>query len=261
MILNCPENYPATIVSLLGNPLENVESYSYLGSVVKYNEASTGDTELNLRIDAAQNKFYSLGNNFLNMTIQLKTRVKIFNSLVRNRLIYSCPTWTTSTVQQRKINSSYMSMLRNMIKGGYKRKENEWGFVYTNDDIKRICDTVDVTEFVKKQQRKFAAHIIRKDNKSIVKKLFFNNNEARIPGPQMTLRSIILKNECCAESKFCRIAMEGIFQVNSLSVAETRWRRYPVSKHAETHESDGRSQLHKFTNYDRWRRRKTRKTD
>ena len=127
--------------------------------MVKFNEPSTGDTELNLRIDAAENKFYSHSKNFLNMKIHVKTRTKILNSLVRSRLIYSCPTWTTTSIQQSKTNASYMSMLRKMVKGGYKRKTGEWSFVYTNEDLKRICGTVDLIQFVKTQQRNYAAHI------------------------------------------------------------------------------------------------------
>jgi hypothetical protein len=105
-----------------------------------------------------------------------------------------------------------MSMLRKMIRGGYKRKENDWAFVYTNADIKRICNTIDAIDYVKAQQRKFSAHIIRKDNNSIVKKLFFNNNERRIPGaPQATLRRTAIKNEGCTEMQFCKMAKERKF--------------------------------------------------
>ena len=91
MILNCQYDYPDTIVSLKGKPLTNVENYLYLGSMIKYNEASIGNTELNLRIDAAENKFYSLGKKFFNKNIKVKTRVTIFNALIRSRLVYSCP--------------------------------------------------------------------------------------------------------------------------------------------------------------------------
>ena len=51
--------------------------------MVKFNEPSTGDTELNFRIDAAENKFYSNSKNFLKMKIHVMTRTKIFDSLVR----------------------------------------------------------------------------------------------------------------------------------------------------------------------------------
>ena len=40
--------YPTTIASLAGESLENVKIYRYLGCDIKYDESTTGDTELNL---------------------------------------------------------------------------------------------------------------------------------------------------------------------------------------------------------------------
>lgn len=213
MVLNFQGNYPKTIVTLHGKPIDNVECFLYLGSSLTYNEASTGDTEINLRVDAAENKFYSLSKKFFNRRIQLKTRVEILNSLIRSRLVYSCPTWTISTPQQQKINACYLGLLRKMMgKCGYKRRDGEWAFVYTNEDVKRICSTIDITDFVRLQQRKFAAHIIRKENCSIVKRLYFNDNERRTRGlPSSTLRNNIIRNERCTEKQFCYMARERKF--------------------------------------------------
>jgi hypothetical protein len=211
MILNCENDYPDTIASLNGKPIDNVESFLYLGCIIKYNEPTTGDTELNLRVDVAENAFYSHGKNLMNQKIALKTRVQILNSLVRSRLTYSCPVWTLTSSQQDKINSAYTSTLRKMVKNGYKRKENQWSFVYTNDNIRRICQTSDVLTFVTNQQRNYAAHIIREDNSSIAKRLFFNNDKTRMQGRQITLRTIVLKNEECSESEFFELAMRRNF--------------------------------------------------
>ena len=98
-------------------------------------------------------------------------------------------------------------MLRKMVKGGYKRKTGEWSYVYTNEHLKRICGTVDLIQFVKTQQRNYAAHIIRKENTSITKRLFFNNDESKTRGRQNTLKSIVLKNEEFTESKLYRLAL------------------------------------------------------
>ena len=89
-----------------------------------------------------------------------------------------------------------------MVKNGYKRKDNQWSFVYTNDDIRRICHASDVSRFVMTQQRNYAAHIIREDNSSIAKRLFFNNDKSRMQGRQTTLTSIVLKNDDCNENEF-----------------------------------------------------------
>ena len=98
-----------------------------------------------------------------------------------------------------------------MVKNGYKRKENQRSFVYTNDDIRRICHASDVSKFVMTQQRNYAAHIIRKDNSSMAKRLFFNNDKSRMQGRQLTLKTIVLKNEECNENDFYELALRRKF--------------------------------------------------
>ena len=72
MILNQQyenRDYPISIVSLRGYPLENVKVYTYLRCDIKYDEPLTGDTELHLRADAADCKFYALSKNMMNKKI------------------------------------------------------------------------------------------------------------------------------------------------------------------------------------------------
>ena len=126
--------YPKSIAILNNIPIENVTNFRYLGDEIKYDEPSTGDAEINLRIDVAENKFYQLGKKLLNYKILLRTRVKVLNAMVRSRLTYSCQTWNVTARQMERINSSYSSMLRKIIKGGYRRKNNnKWDFALSNE--------------------------------------------------------------------------------------------------------------------------------
>ena len=200
--------YPSTISSLRGKQLENVRTYRYLGCEIKYNEPTTGETELKLRCDAAECKFYSLAKNLMNMKINLKTRTNILNSLVRSRIVYACQTWNVTQAQLQRLNAMYMSCIRKMTKGDYKRKTDSWSFVHTNNDLLRMSKTIALETFVHNQQRKYVAHIVRKDNRSIVKRLMFNNNRSVKPGPQPTLLSSVIKNERCKPEELFQISME-----------------------------------------------------
>ena len=84
------ENYPPTLVSLDSQPIKNETVFQYLGSFVHREQTTTGDEKLNLRIDSADTKFYSLGKKLMNFHICLKTRVLMLNALVRSRLTYAC---------------------------------------------------------------------------------------------------------------------------------------------------------------------------
>ena len=116
MILNhqyMDDEYPAVVVRLGNNkPIENVKSFIYLGCTIKYNEPSTGDNELEVRIDTAECKFYEIAKNLLNHKISLITRVKILNSLVRSRLTYSCQTWTLTKKHNLDLRACYLLIFK-----------------------------------------------------------------------------------------------------------------------------------------------------
>ena len=139
------ETYPKTISTLHNKPIENVKVFRYLGDDIKYDEPSTGDAEIDLRIALAEGKFYELAKKLLNKKILLQTRTYILNTIVRSRLTYSCQTWNLTKRQMDRINSTYVGMLRKMLKGGYRRKgKNDYdGYhcVLSNVDILVICKT------------------------------------------------------------------------------------------------------------------------
>ena len=135
------------------------------------------------------------------MKINIKVKVQILNSLIRSRITYSCQTWSITKLQLNKMTSTYMSFLRKLTKGGYRRKENSWGYVLTNKDLLRIAKTVDLPTFVKGQQRNYVQKIITQDNTSITKRLMFNNNKSSKTGPATTLLSSVVKNERCNQKE------------------------------------------------------------
>jgi hypothetical protein len=201
--------YPECIVSLNNVPVENVKVFRYLGDDIKFDEPGTGDAEIDLRIAVSEGKFYELIKKLQNHKILLTTRIKILNSMVRSRLTYSCQTWNLTKKQLDKINSAYIGMLRKMVKGGYRRKkgEEEFHYVYTNNDIVRICGTEDIAVFVQRQQKKYLAHLARKPNSSLTKRLLFNSDKYTKPGKQYTLETIVLENERCTADTFYRQAL------------------------------------------------------
>ena len=107
--------YPTSITKLGDQNIENVKTFRYLGELIKFDEPSTGDSEIQLRISLAEVKFYELIKKLTNYNIYLKTRIIIFNTIVRSRLTYSCQTWNVTQAQMSKINSAYVGMLRKLV--------------------------------------------------------------------------------------------------------------------------------------------------
>ena len=144
------------------------------------------------------------------MKVNLKIRTNILNSLVCSRAVYACQTWCIRQVQLQRLNAAYMSFIRKMTKGGYKRKPNTWSFVHRNEDLLRMAKTNSLESYVRKQQLNYVTSIIRKDNGSIVKRLLFNNNPSRRPGPQMTLLSSVMKSENISLNQLCDMSKKII---------------------------------------------------
>ena len=133
MILNFNDlnyqEYPDSLCELDKCKIKNVKLFKYLGSNIDYRDASTGDREINQRLDSAEAKFYENSKKLLNHKVHLRIRVVILNALVRSRLTYGCQTWTLSAEQKRKINSFYCGLLRRLVRGGFKRKPDSFAFM------------------------------------------------------------------------------------------------------------------------------------
>ena len=167
MILNngyLQEEYHTSIINLRNIRLLNSSEFKYLGSYLSHSEPSTGDIEINHRIQMAYNKFASMSNLLQNRHIFLKTRVKFLNSFVRSRLTYSCQNWNLTLRQYEKLDVTYRNLLRRMVRGGFKRcgnDDSDFRYKLSNDKIHNICGTSNVSNFIKNQQKSYASHVVR----------------------------------------------------------------------------------------------------
>ena len=97
LILNWPAgaeaDYPATIVKIKGAEIENVRTFTYLGSKLNFVEYRTGKTEVNYRVNLPRAKFTQLKSLFTNRYVPISTRVHFYNAIIRARLTYACGTW------------------------------------------------------------------------------------------------------------------------------------------------------------------------
>ena len=69
------EIYPKSILKLNSKDIDNEEKFRFLGSDICYNETTTGETEINSRIESAKTKFAEYRTILLNYNIKLKTLV------------------------------------------------------------------------------------------------------------------------------------------------------------------------------------------
>ena len=132
----------------------------------------------------------------------------MINSLVRSRMVYSCQTWCPTKAQLQRMNSQYMMFIRKLAKGGFNRKPNSYAYIYTNEDLLRIANTTDLVSYIKQQQRNYLCHLVRNDNQSIAKRLLFNADTAKKPGPKTTLLTSVLASERCGPEALFKRAIQ-----------------------------------------------------
>ena len=192
------DEYPTSIVTLRGIPLNNVKEFKYLGSNLHHDQPNTGDIEINHRIQMANAKFAELSNLLQNAKIKIRTRIFFLNSYVRSRLTFSCQNWNLNNTQYEKLDVTYRTLLRRMVRGGFKRideSENEFRFKYTNAKIHQICGTKDVSIFIKGQQCNYAGHLVRMNVDRAVKQLMFNDDKCSKAGRSVpTLLDQVVSN-------------------------------------------------------------------
>ena len=184
--------YPETIAKMGNLNIENIKIFKYLGCQIHYKQQKTGDSEINERIDMAETTFCQHSKKLMNHKVKIVTRTLILNSLVRSRLTYGCQVWLLDKTQIDKLNSTYTLMLRKMIRGGFRRKPNEWGFIFRNEDLLKICKTKSIEIFVERQRKRYMGHIIRRSDTAPTKKILFNNEKnCKIGRPHYYIGSVL----------------------------------------------------------------------
>ena len=98
-------------------------------------------------------------------------------------------------------------MLRMMIRQGFKRKEDSWAFVLTNNDIYNRCKTDTLPTFIKRQQERFMTKVISSEDDSVIKRMTFNNDASHQRGPKRSLLQSVVANSNCQEAEFFKKAL------------------------------------------------------
>ena len=81
--------------------LEEVNSFTYLGSVVDIQGGTKADVKA--RIGKARAVFLQLKNVWSSKDLTLQTKIKIFNSNVKPVLLYGSETWRTTVSTTKKV--------------------------------------------------------------------------------------------------------------------------------------------------------------
>ena len=147
-------------VMLNGEPLEEVDEFTYLGSIV--NKTGGTDADVRARVGKARASFLQLKNIWNSRVISLKTKCNIFNSNVKSVLLYGAETWRTTTTNTKKIQTFINSCLRRILQIG-------WPDTISNKKLwKRTGQRATDLEIMQKRWR-WLGHTLRKPASNITR--------------------------------------------------------------------------------------------
>ena len=110
MKINTTSNTPVTARE---EPIKEVESFVYLGSVIDKNGGT--DKDVAVRIGNARAAFNMLKKVWASKEIRRRTKLRIFNSNVKSVLLYGCETWRTTKATLHRIQTFVNSCLRRIF--------------------------------------------------------------------------------------------------------------------------------------------------
>jgi hypothetical protein len=147
-------------VALAGEPIEEVNSFKYLGSYI----SDDGGTEIDVasRINQASNAFRMLSNMWRSNELSRKTKLRLFNSNVKSVLLYGSETWKTTKALTKKLQVFINKCLRKILRV-------YWPEVISNEDLWRETGQEPVEDTIKRRKWRWIGHTLRKPTNDITR--------------------------------------------------------------------------------------------
>ena len=167
MKMNTTANAPITVG---GEPIREVESFVYLGSVVDHQGGT--DRDVTARIGKARAAFVTLKNIWASGGISMRTKLRIFNSNVKSVLLYGCETWRTTQTMQRKIQTFFNTGLRRIYK-------IQWQEKIRNEELWERAGQEPVAKQILRRKWGWIGHTLRKPASSTTRQALTWNPQGK----------------------------------------------------------------------------------
>ncbi len=164
-----------------GQQLEEVKSFTYLGSEVDGNGGTERD--IRARICKARTAFVTLNNIWKEGKISLNTKVRLFNTNVKTVLLYGSETWRTTKGLLNKLQTFVNKCLRRIC-------NIRWPEKVSNLDLWKRTNQITIEKEILRRKWTWIGHTLRKPADTITRQaLQWNPQGQRKRGrPQNTWR-------------------------------------------------------------------------
>nr|KAG5690854.1 hypothetical protein BaRGS_031206 [Batillaria attramentaria] len=167
MKINTTANTPVTVG---GEPIREVESFVYLGSVVD-GQGGT-DRDVTARIGKARAAMVMLKNVWASKVVSIRTKLRIFNSNVKSVLHYGCETWRTTKTMQQKIQTFLNTCLRRIF-------NIRWPEKIRNEELWERAGQEPVAKQILRRKWGWIGHTLRKPASSTTRQALTWNPQGK----------------------------------------------------------------------------------
>ena len=168
-------------ITVGGKPLEVVENFTYLGSVIDHSGGTAAD--VSSRVAQARTAFKTLDKIWRDRTISTKTKIRLFNSNVKSALLYGCETWSLNQSSLKKVQTFVNGCLRRILR-------IFWPERIRNEELWNRAGQRPIREEITQRRWRWLGHTLRKPRNSITRQsLQWNPQGKRSRGrPRTTWR-------------------------------------------------------------------------
>ena len=143
---------------LKNEPLEDVNSFIYLGATISAQGGT--DEDIENQIIKARNCFRSLNKIWRSSNLELKTKLNLYKSLVKSVLLYGSETWKLTMTQAKKLNVFQNKCLRIIMKVF-------WPLTITNEALLQKTKLSSIENEIKLRRWRLTGHFLRMDQSEI----------------------------------------------------------------------------------------------
>ena len=147
-------------IQLRGEDIEDVEQFTYLGSVVSRDGGT--DQDIKSRIGKATAAFKILRPIWTSQVISVKIKLRIYNTNVKSILLYAGETWRITKALTHKVQTSVNRCLRAIL-------HIKWQDKITNKEIWRRTRQAQAEAQIKRRKWDWLSHTLRKPTSSVVR--------------------------------------------------------------------------------------------
>lgn len=220
--INCKKNN--SIKCQNGQDIHETNEFTYLGACVSADGGA--DKDIERRLCKAKTTFRKLRKVWSYKQYSKKTKIKLFNTLVKPVILYGSETWKANAKDYEKLDSFQYQCLKR-IQGIF------WPYIISKEELQRETGSAPMSREVRRRRWKFLGHVLRmpQDHHCVIALTWSPDSKRKVATPKTTWRRSIEKERSEAGWKSWE-------EARIIARDRDRWKRSIKALCATEHEED-----------------------